>query len=131
WPGGSHSSARPPASNRSVSCCWPRTVASESTTSRGSPAAVQRHWSGSPFAVTVVTGTNRSPLPVPPASSQSVSPATRARYASALAPPRTAPRYHSPAAIVARRLSSRCDRSEEHTSELQSHLNLVCRLLLE
>src|SRR5260370_22569447 len=35
-------------------------------------------------------------------------------------------------------LCSRCDahhsgcrRSEEHTSELQSHLNLVCRLLLE
>src|SRR6476661_10734501 len=26
---------------------------------------------------------------------------------------------------------SRCRRSEEHTSELQSHLNLVCRLLLE
>src|SRR5260370_1648353 len=25
----------------------------------------------------------------------------------------------------------RQDRSEEHTSELQSHLNLVCRLLLE
>src|SRR5467141_4052264 len=25
----------------------------------------------------------------------------------------------------------RVDRSEEHTSELQSHLNLVCRLLLE
>src|SRR5207237_2426184 len=25
----------------------------------------------------------------------------------------------------------RSDRSEEHTSELQSHLNLVCRLLLE
>src|SRR5260370_19224744 len=24
-----------------------------------------------------------------------------------------------------------CCRSEEHTSELQSHLNLVCRLLLE
>src|SRR5260370_18853754 len=24
-----------------------------------------------------------------------------------------------------------CARSEEHTSELQSHLNLVCRLLLE
>src|SRR5260370_18476330 len=24
-----------------------------------------------------------------------------------------------------------CNRSEEHTSELQSHLNLVCRLLLE
>src|SRR4029077_9220716 len=26
---------------------------------------------------------------------------------------------------------SPCPRSEEHTSELQSHLNLVCRLLLE
>src|SRR4029434_383530 len=25
----------------------------------------------------------------------------------------------------------RCNRSEEHTSELQSHLNLVCRLTLE
>src|SRR5438477_7130058 len=25
----------------------------------------------------------------------------------------------------------RCSRSEEHTSELQSHVNLVCRLLLE
>src|SRR6516225_8011684 len=24
-----------------------------------------------------------------------------------------------------------CSRSEEHTSELQSHVNLVCRLLLE
>src|SRR4029434_9170748 len=24
-----------------------------------------------------------------------------------------------------------CERSEEHTSELQSHLNLVCRLLSE
>src|SRR5260370_32815042 len=27
--------------------------------------------------------------------------------------------------------TSRRSRSEEHTSELQSHLNLVCRLLLE
>src|SRR5260370_18938208 len=27
--------------------------------------------------------------------------------------------------------ASKHDRSEEHTSELQSHLNLVCRLLLE
>src|SRR2546430_6964741 len=29
------------------------------------------------------------------------------------------------------RSGSRCDRSEEHTSELQSQSNLVCRLLLE
>src|SRR6266480_5735251 len=28
-------------------------------------------------------------------------------------------------------LRARCVRSEEHTSELQSHVNLVCRLLLE
>src|SRR5260370_41998541 len=28
-------------------------------------------------------------------------------------------------------LQLRYERSEEHTSELQSHLNLVCRLLLE
>src|SRR5260370_28861819 len=27
--------------------------------------------------------------------------------------------------------AAECGRSEEHTSELQSHLNLVCRLLLE
>src|SRR5690242_20889613 len=30
-----------------------------------------------------------------------------------------------------RRLALRRRRSEEHTSELQSHVNLVCRLLLE
>src|SRR5260370_18621356 len=29
------------------------------------------------------------------------------------------------------RAAGRLGRSEEHTSELQSHLNLVCRLLLE
>src|SRR5260370_18571110 len=29
------------------------------------------------------------------------------------------------------RAGREADRSEEHTSELQSHLNLVCRLLLE
>src|SRR5260370_14182784 len=33
-------------------------------------------------------------------------------------------RQHSPFCRIS-------DRSEEHTSELQSHLNLVCRLLLE
>src|SRR5260370_38852522 len=34
----------------------------------------------------------------------------------------------SPRRVASARLRSR---SEEHTSELQSHLNLVCRLLLE
>src|SRR4051812_49554309 len=35
--------------------------------------------------------------------------------------------------LLARRADVRvdADRSEEHTSELQSHVNLVCRLLLE
>src|SRR5260370_32318875 len=36
-------------------------------------------------------------------------------------------RYHVLAAVS----SGHQERSEEHTSELQSHLNLVCRLLLE
>src|SRR5438477_2266570 len=34
-----------------------------------------------------------------------------------------------PAAV--QRPGQRLERSEEHTSELQSHVNLVCRLLLE
>src|SRR5438477_2833556 len=42
-------------------------------------------------------------------------------------PPRS--RGASGSAPVACR--SACSRSEEHTSELQSHVNLVCRLLLE
>src|SRR5690242_21430093 len=29
------------------------------------------------------------------------------------------------------RVAAKLERSEEHTSELQSHVNLVCRLLLE
>src|SRR5260370_30259904 len=32
---------------------------------------------------------------------------------------------------IDRVITSQASRSEEHTSELQSHLNLVCRLLLE
>src|SRR5260370_9255751 len=35
------------------------------------------------------------------------------------------------AALHWRKKASKPGRSEEHTSELQSHLNLVCRLLLE
>src|SRR5260370_25632231 len=36
-----------------------------------------------------------------------------------------------PTSTVEDRHEPRQNRSEEHTSELQSHLNLVCRLLLE
>src|SRR5260370_23488710 len=35
------------------------------------------------------------------------------------------------AAVIASARQQVIQRSEEHTSELQSHLNLVCRLLLE
>src|SRR5687768_17734509 len=66
------------------------------------------------------------------------SPATCARHAAALrCPPSTRP----PSASSARSPPSRQtpagtaarspQRSEEHTSELQSRLHLVCRLLLE
>src|SRR5260370_20751681 len=50
---------------------------------------------------------------------------------------RSRPQRHARPHPVSHRLSiatpgSHCaSRSEEHTSELQSHLNLVCRLLLE
>src|SRR5260370_23467960 len=45
-------------------------------------------------------------------------------------------RWESPEDIATKtyfrqRFTFRAKRSEEHTSELQSHLNLVCRLLLE
>src|SRR5260370_31864840 len=45
-----------------------------------------------------------------------------------LAAPETVARHRDPAAEM---LVIGIERSEEHTSELQSHLNLVCRLLLE
>src|SRR5437773_5977470 len=39
--------------------------------------------------------------------------------------------YAEPAKAFAKRISIFIQRSEEHTSELQSHHDLVCRLLLE
>src|SRR5260370_22129804 len=65
---------------------------------------------------------------------------------SAAAPPPDAASLSPDRAGATRRMHTRCwypdapppepmrcfpPRSEEHTSELQSHLNLVCRLLLE
>src|SRR5260370_31631459 len=40
-------------------------------------------------------------------------------------------RWRLPLPPLALRPPAQAHRSEEHTSELQSHLNLVCRLLLE
>src|SRR5260370_6303871 len=47
--------------------------------------------------------------------------------------PRIRSRYRvtASAATAWRSCKRKMQRSEEHTSELQSHLNLVCRLLLE
>src|SRR5260370_30606403 len=50
--------------------------------------------------------------------------ARTARTATESCPPRGPPKRR-------RTVSTTTPRSEEHTSELQSHLNLVCRLLLE
>src|SRR5260370_29700050 len=44
---------------------------------------------------------------------------------------RSALRWKTPSASWKAPTARGCCRSEEHTSELQSHLNLVCRLLLE
>src|SRR5436190_11298780 len=46
----------------------------------------------------------------------------------AVGPPRVTPRSHG---RRVRPATAREGRSEEHTSELQSHSDLVCRLLLE
>src|SRR5215204_1202681 len=50
-------------------------------------------------------------------------------YTTLFRSPRRARRSRTPS--TSRRLASRRWRSEEHTSELQSHSDLVCRLLLE
>src|SRR5260370_4826784 len=57
------------------------------------------------------------------------SPCWRTALRCTTTPPRRSKRSESPTTSIA---SSVWEvRSEEHTSELQSHLNLVCRLLLE
>src|SRR5438045_6618671 len=55
--------------------------------------------------------------------------ACRRRYPRARSPPPGQPRHG--AAVPPRSRRARCERSEEHTSELQSLRHLVCRLLLE
>src|SRR5882762_6541514 len=53
------------------------------------------------------------------------------RSRSADHPPRAGERSRGGARRSNAERAGAPDRSEEHTSELQSHLNLVCRLLLE
>src|SRR5207248_5494403 len=63
------------------------------------------------------------------AFARSVRAGTRARPICSLRPPRAVPQER----VASRSLASavRLERSEEHTSELQSPYDLVCRLLLE
>src|SRR5207237_8617665 len=63
----------------------------------------------------------------------SSTPASRLRSATARSATSRSRRYGRTPTTTRRTASSRSDpgRSEEHTSELQSHLNLVCRLPLE
>src|SRR5438105_8969460 len=69
---------------------------------------------------------------------RSVPPRRRSRRHPRERHPRTRPAHvHERSRLIihlgqqARREESRRDRSEEHTSELQSRVDLVCRLLLE
>src|SRR5438034_5259047 len=55
----------------------------------------------------------------------------RGRRRPAISDPAARGRTAPPSAAPAPRPSWRRPRSEEHTSELQSHSDLVCRLLLE
>src|SRR5260370_14042463 len=59
----------------------------------------------------------------------------RALVSSCCAAAIPAPMYEAPPGMMLSTTALACTpfvvRSEEHTSELQSHLNLVCRLLLE
>src|SRR5688572_32425714 len=71
----------------------------------------------------------------PPAIGRTATPGCRSGSGSAGSSVTASPRATSANAIVASlarcRMSGSPSRSEEHTSELQSQSNLVCRLLLE
>src|SRR5438477_5075071 len=56
---------------------------------------------------------------------------TRLRARQTTRPSRVTSRVKESSKRSSRSSKARLPRSEEHTSELQSHVNLVCRLLLE
>src|SRR5690606_42021088 len=75
---------------------------------------------------TLFRSSRRPPSPSwPPRASARGSPPRRARRSGSPCPARSAPRAPSPWTVRGG------SRSEEHTFELQSRENLVCRLLLE
>src|SRR5438093_2368953 len=88
-----------------------------------------------------VTGVQTCALPISPRTSAYAAPAATAASSASAQRARTGRRYCRAAMGVAqsgalqsgrlRALVAELVRSEEHTSELQSLTNLVCRLLLE
>src|SRR2546430_13284618 len=75
---------------------------------------------------------SRSDAPAyPRAQSASAMPASVSRAANRNAAPKIAPTKSAWKIDIALSPPARSSRSEEHTSELQSQSNLVCRLLLE
>src|SRR5438105_11448582 len=77
----------------------------------------------------LVTGVQTCALPIW-GSSATRSTRWRARMSALKSTPRPS-RHSTPSAIPCRVRGRALSRSEEHTSELQSRVDLVCRLLLE
>src|SRR5260370_6374604 len=69
------------------------------------------------------------PISLPDSSSTGSPRKRKRRYSPSARRRRPSTSNGRPVCSASRKTSS--TRSEEHTSELQSHLNLVCRLLLE
>src|SRR5438034_7382322 len=79
-------------------------------------------------AASVFTAASRSPTPEPRTAEARIVAHHPLAIANTARPPLAAATAARSSAIVPRRSRKR---SEEHTSELQSHSDLVCRLLLE
>src|SRR5260370_24525663 len=75
------------------------------------------------FPYTTLFRSSASLTPASPRPEERSSQTTRHRVET--------PPIHTQSAVLPLTLLFAGARSEEHTSELQSHLNLVCRLLLE
>src|SRR5256885_7304707 len=78
-------------------------------------------------ALPICTGASVAPAAAPPGVGRTGS--RRGRSASPCRSPQGSPRGSTPPPGCG--VEPRGERSEEHTSELQSPCNLVCRLLLE
>src|SRR5690606_40788212 len=105
------------------SCC---------TSGFGPPSAPEPHRVSPHAALPLSTGRGRPAWPPPAPASPTGRPRDRSRTCRRRRRPATCARAAT-RAVRARPRPAACPppRSEEHTSELQSRENLVCRLLLE